>query len=234
MNRIFARRCSGVSLVLLAAVCAGCGYGEFENRLQNREAGSQRAAVMREMQPAAPIGSTLVRIRVPNNFGTPLPPDADERRREVHNVNLPGLQQTYEFSVKDADEGQMMYYCYLGAAEINTLNTADPNGSIRTFLQVTFPTQSWRDIQWKQSPVQRPDGTPVHWETLRCEGQQEFFYRDADQRESYRPMNGSFEVYTMNRDGYFAMVAWRIPEGLESFAEVNKWREAILGSVSWD
>jgi len=223
---------------LLLCLCVGCGTGEYQKRLAQNLGKSQKASKFNQLYGLQKLAGTSVSIRMPLLFTkSPLVEGAmvdgkpvDARRVKPGLVELPGLKLTYEGAIRDAEGGELPYYCYVGTTQVNGDQAKNIRGEIHGDLSQNPQYESltnWVDFQGETS-----EGRKVSWEKLRFVSDQDFYYRDKNGQERFVPMPGMLEVYLHEEAGFLTVLAWRMPVAIERNVGVAELAAMVAGSVS--
>jgi len=154
----------------------------------------------------------------------------DPRRLKPSLATLPGLKLTYEAFIKDAEGGQLPYYCYVGAVSMANDSGKDPGGSLRGELAGQPANESLSD--WEPFQGETPEGQGSQWKRLRCVAPQEFAYTSQAGRTSLMTLPGVLEIYLREEGGYLIVIAWRMPKNIEPNVGLAKWAPLVAGCVS--
>lgn len=216
-----------VPLSLMTCLLLGCGTGHYEELLSKRKAdpNAEQLSELRE------LAGTKVSVRVPRRIGAPVTESQDARYKPGI-VTIPGLKQTYEAFIKDRDDGQQPYCCYIGVAE----TTAGPLQELANKLRTELSGQAQPNqlSEWADYQAETPDGQKVSWRKLRFTGKQPFHYRDKNGQTSVVTMDGTLEIYLREELGSIVVVVWRLPTGIEGkdFANLEELAQQTSGGVS--
>ncbi|MEE8451593.1 MAG: hypothetical protein V3R99_06745 [Thermoguttaceae bacterium] len=231
------KRCLAAGPILLLVSVFGCGTREYEQRLGGAVQQLKQESVFADMKPSAALSGATVKI--PNSFqseplteatqiaGAPI----DPRRVKPPNINIPGLQVTYEESLVDGAGGKRSYYCYLATIDTTTQGNADPLDLMRRQAQTAFPRTTGT-----VEPVQcaTPQGNTNEWKRLRSTGDQEFYYVDRNNNADFRTMPGAMEFYSRQEGNTIILIGWRIPtDGSgKGLVDIETWAKLVAGSAT--
>jgi len=221
-------------LVLL--IVAGCGTGEYESRLANRAAHVQNTLNFNELYAPQPLPNTPISVRVPTLFTeSPLiegAPDKSGNPVDLRRVTptlfaLPWLKLTYEGFIDNPEGGKLPYYCYVAAVDKATLGGENLEAAWNAALAAKGGTlDPWTDFQGKT-----PEGGTVDWKKLRFAGQQEFYTIGGNGQEQFVQLPGVLDVYLREQNGFYVLIAWRMPASIEPQVDSAKWASMMTGCV---
>jgi hypothetical protein len=207
------------SVVLLCA-CFGCG-NECERRLEG--AGQQSQKQLSEkfgaLNGPRQVPEPPVSIRLPRGFAAA--PPSDVRRSKPGNIStIPAPKLACEGFIKDADEGQMSYYLFVGVA-------AGPMSGIQNALG--SPPGLTKAGDWTDVACDTPNGTTVTWKKLCLTGKMEFYYKAKDGKESYKSLDGIVDVFLREDKGQTLILLWRVPTHIEASIDLAALEPLVAG-----
>ena len=80
-----------------------------------------------------------------------------------------------------------------------------------------------------------PQGQTADWRKLRFMGEQEFYYRDQNNKADFRTMPGAIEIYGRKEGDTMVLIGWRVPTdaaGVSYVKELETWAKRVAGSVT--
>jgi hypothetical protein len=218
-----------VSTLLLLSLLAGCGTGEYEKRLSERNSKimAQVNAKWNLVGPAQELAGTPISIALPKSFtDAPLPENGDARRVKPGIITIPGQKTTREGFVQDSEGGQLSYYCYVGV-------TNGPLNDVAIKVQNDLKGKDGKVVtDWSDFQGDVQNGPPNKWRRLRFEGNQEFYYKSKNGQEQFPAVAGLLEVYLYEAGPQVVVVAWRMPVTIEKNADIARLAPLVAGSVS--
>jgi hypothetical protein len=216
--------------VLLLLLLVGCGTGEYERRLGERNAKIQAKAALKFNVLAAPLElpGTGVSIAVPKSLADPpLAENADPRRLKPPTLAIPGQKLTYEGFVQDSEGGQLSYYCYLGVTPGSLQEVVGEVQKEAMGNQRRRGGLAWTDFEGEQR-----DGLMNKWRKVRIDKEQEFYYKPKNGQEQFPAMPGALEIYLYDAGGQVVVMAWRLPTSIEKNVGLASLMPLVAGSVS--
>jgi hypothetical protein len=219
--------------LFLFLLLAGCGTGEYEQRLAKR---SSRAPVMNfnELYQPQALPDVPVSVRVPVVFkdpplvagvpgkdGNPL----DPRRIQPNLFELSWLKFTYEGFIDNPNGAKTPFYCYVAAVNKAANNLPDPMPGWRAELA----GRGGNVTEWADFQGQTPDGRSIPWKTIRFTGPQDFWTGPGP--DQFAPMPGVLDIYLHNEANYYILFAWRVPSAIEQQVNSAKWATMMAGCV---
>lgn len=217
------RRAMFLLLAITLGTLAGCGTGEYEQRLDVTVQRLKAAA--NQLRPPMPVpGAPAYTIQLPGACRTALE-GADARRMKPGSINLPGTVTVYEVMVEQGD-GEQPYYVYVGTV------TGQALGTITSNLQNDVKNQLTLDGTWTAKAFPAPNGgAAVTWQVLRAKGKQVFYNLDGDGKETYPSQEGLLDIYLREEGGNIFIIAWRMPQAVENSSQMSRWAPQVAGSL---
>ena len=213
---------------------AGCGVGEYQQRINKGVKELSSSSVYQEMHPATTIGQTLVEVRVPKEFPeAPLvenPAAPDQMRMKPLGVDLPGLSQTFEGTIEDEKGGKIPFYLYLAA--INKKDTPRGGDNMAGSIGTRFrPLFTGGNFTWQRVQAPTPQGAGLQWQHLRLNANQPFRYVSPDGEVEKVEMPGVLELYYRAEGDWLVTIAWRVPQSITGSVELSRWAPLVAGTV---
>jgi hypothetical protein len=212
-----------VLLAALAVVLAGCGTGDYEQKLRDRKIVTK----FDNFLPAENVPEAKIAFRIPGGFA-PLAkgPKIDPKRTEPGVLKASWFKRVYETLLKDGDN-EKACYCYVGAVE--KLASADFEKQIKAELAAI---QGNAIVEWTDFQGEKPDAETVKWRKIRCTAPLEFYGKDKAGKEQFQTEPGIVEVYFREEDGVVAIVAWKLPASLENGLKLGDISKLVAGGLT--
>lgn len=215
-----ARR-SGATLLLLVCIAQGCGTGAYRERMEARIAELRKGGGVTNVALYAPsqVGDTSLWIRVPRKFTQGMTPGAAVNAQRIQPpITLPGLKATWEGTV-GSDGRKLPFYCYLAVSD------NDPAGAVQREIKQLY---AGVDVTW--SEVNDSAGRP--WKQFRADLEQDWIPQGQDDKELAKvSLDGVFQVNYRQEGSQYMIVAWRVPQSIESAVNLRALIPATLGSL---
>jgi hypothetical protein len=216
---------------------AGCGSGEYLDRLKKSEADYRRKEPFLALAPEQQLGATPVYVRVPNGFNVPAEQEGvkvSSQRLKPNVLTLPGIEGAFEKMV-DKDNTKKSGYVYFGVCEV-PLEKKKPNfAAVEKDLLDEFngKLDLKTKVKWEDAPLPSPEGQTVAWRKVRGEKTQGFYATDISGQGGVEQLPGVVELYVLPAEGVNRLVwmLWRVPKDLEAEFKVADLAKAAGGSV---
>jgi hypothetical protein len=207
----------------LACLCAGCGTGDYEQKLRDRKMVSK----FDNFSPAEKIPDAKMSIRVPMGFNMlARGGNIDAKRVDPGVLKTAWLNRTYEYLVKDRDM-EKPCYCYVGTVENIPQN--DLAAQLRNGLTAI---KGIAIVDWTDFQSETPDTREVKWRKLRCTAPMEFYCKDKAGKERFQTEPGVVEVYLREEGGIVAVVVWKLPVSIEGRVKLSDLSKLVAGGVT--
>lgn len=225
---------AGTSLLVVALVVAGCDLtGQYEKKFQEALQTAGHKALYDKylhqdtVELAEANGKSLgVKLRLPklfdNNTKT-LNPSAP--RAQPPFGDLPGLVNTRERQLDDAQGQFLPSYCYIAAVPKASQKADALQNAVAKQVAAALPGASWGDAVLKT-----PSGQSVTLKRLRGSGNQEFFNLTKNPPASVK-IEGVFDLYLIDTPQAHVLVGWRCPKPQADKYEFLAATEAAMGTV---
>jgi len=213
-------------LIVLLLALLGCGTDEYERRLAGRAARlqAQHAAKFNELGDPQDVAGANIAVRLPKSMTVLTEGKDSSRRIKPGAIPLPGLKLTCEGFVQDSEGGQLPYYCYVGAVDA-------PLKELTTQIQGALAGMVSGPLQWTDLQAETPAGPKIAWRKMRIAFDQEFYYRTKDGQDQYPTVPGTLELYLQDAGPRTAIVAWRMPAGIEQNVGLDRLAPLVAGCV---
>ncbi len=221
-------------LLILSVVVAGCGTGEYEQRLSRRPTQPKVVLNFNELYAPQALPGVGVSMRVPTLFkDSPLVKDmpadnpVDARRATPMLFELPWLKLTYEGFIDGPDGKKTSYYCYVAAVDKAT-SGANPEQNWKNELMAKGGTVT----EWANFEGQTPEGQKVPWRKIQFTGPQEFYTTSQTGAQQYESMPGVLDIYFREDGNFYELIAWRVPSANEPQVDPSRWAAMMTGCVT--
>jgi hypothetical protein len=236
----------GVVIVL----ASGCGTGEYKRRMEKRITELRQVARFNALYAPAELEGTPILVRIPQVFKNPqlvvgtevAEKPVDAKRAGISFLRFPdkGKAKTvvYEAFVPDSSGGQQPFYIYATAITDPDTQAAlrgpspdrmESAGDLAQTLEKAFPgkVRTWEDVGCPS-----PNGNNVPWQKIRAEGDQEFFYIDAQGKAQIQKFPGLIEIYARTEGDCLVLITWRMPSALEGSSNMAQLAQLVCGSLA--
>lgn len=207
----------GVAIALLLPL-AGCGTGEYMNRMAQRAQELERAG---EFETNLGVSQTVtpdVSLRIPAIFNSEsrswAPNSQDENGQTINFIRLqpvvctlPGLTVTFERFLPDGDR-QLPHYCYFASQVIGENQKAE---EFKAAIEAEITRSGAAGAKFSPVTVTGPSGESQTWEMLSVTSQQRFAGMPPSGQEA--TLEGRFDLYFKATSTHFVLVGWRAPNG---------------------
>ncbi|MBN2477427.1 MAG: hypothetical protein JXB62_22670 [Pirellulales bacterium] len=226
--------CLAAGVLLWLVGCLGCGTAEYEDRVEARIREARQGSAFAQMQSPVTLPGTSLKVQVPNNLeSTPLPDDTPADRlnplASEQSSFVTGRKLTYEGLVEDSEQGKLPFYCYLIVLDPESFRGREPVKNLWQSLKNDFAGEASPPAQVK---CQTPQGLEIEWQMVRVTAPQKFVYVKPDGQSEPREMPGIFEFYVRTEGDHVIVIAWRVPEHLESHVGLKERAHLVAGSVT--
>jgi hypothetical protein len=217
-------------IVSIALLAAGCGVGEYKQRMRSGIANMSQSSVYAGLKDPQSIGGTPVTIQLPKSLTlTALPEGADNERRSPLGIDVPGLVETYEGTVADSEGGQYPYYVYLYAIESDSVPGRQDD--LTDLFQSALNGKLDKQFTFEATSLTTPQGKGLAAELLRVESPQTFRYVNAQGNPQPTEMDGILEIYHAKTGGWVAAIGWRVPASIAGNVGLQKWAPLVAGTL---
>jgi hypothetical protein len=221
----------GLFLSVLAYF-AGCGTGQYEDKLNRWVAGQESRATEKLGAPVA-VPGTSIKIRLPTMpyAFVPLEGSADPRRLKPGGLSFPGWKATYEAQI-NAGGWKIPYYLYVG-----TLPLAE-NDRIQREILNDLEGKLKDTTAWTTLTADKPEGGFIDWTRVRGTATMDFVLVDPQKQEKPQSMKGTYEILYRRSGNQILLLGWRVPINSEhpeqymKSAKVDTWLSPVAGAVT--
>lgn len=217
MHRFDRTILSVISAALLPV--AGCGTGEYMERMANRAAQLETAGEF-ESNLGADLQSVTadVRLRLPAIFNAESkawqPTSQDESGQTINLLRLqptictlPGLTTTFERFLAEGEKS-FPHYCYFAAVTIPENQKPE---DFKAAIEAEIARSGASGGKFSPVSITGPTGAAQNWDLLSVTSLQRFAGAPPSGPEI--SMEGRFDLYFRATGTHFVLVGWRAPTG---------------------
>lgn len=213
---------------------AGCDLtGQYEKKFQEALQTAARQATYEKYLQHDPVeltaadGKSLgVKLRLPRLFdnNTKLLAPSQPRAQPPFG-ELPGLINTRERQIDDAQGQFLPSYCYIAAVPKSAQKADALQAALAKQVAAALAGASWAD-----AALMSPTGQSLTLKRLRGVGNQEFFNLTKNPPVSTK-VEGLFDLYLVDTPQAHVLIGWRCPKPQAEKYEFQAATEAAMGTL---